>query len=162
MRLKLMRMLASAACWRATSLISKAKSQPRTSIPLVVGRVLAGADHLLELRCDLFHIADAHRGLDSADVDHAASREAVEPSSAINRRGAIKLEDELDIGPMAFVGLLRGFWCVLGELAGLPELPLVLAEVLHDEGANARDLQKPLARGVDGEAAKVAGDPASA
>jgi hypothetical protein len=40
MRLNCILMLADSACWRDTSLISKAKSQPRTSTPFVVGASL--------------------------------------------------------------------------------------------------------------------------
>ena len=46
--------------------------------------------------------------------------------------------------------------------ARLPQLPLVLAEVLHQERLDAFDVEQALAGGVDGEAAEVAGDPAAA
>ena len=40
-------------------------------------------------------------------------------------------------------------------------LALVLAEVLDDERLHAGDAEQALARGVDGEASEVAGDPAA-
>ena len=49
----------------------------------------------------------------------------------------------------------------LTELRRLPQLALVLAEVLHDEGRKVRNREEPLTRGVNREAAEVARDPAS-
>ena len=43
-----------------------------------------------------------------------------------------------------------------------PLLPLVCAEILDDERFHVLDAQQPLARGMNGEAAEVAGDPPAA
>ncbi len=84
----------------------------------------------------------------------------MQPGPAVERRGPVELEDELDVGTVALGCMFRSFRPVLGELAGLPQLPLVLAEVLDDEGPHVGDVEQPLAGGVDGEAAQIAGDPA--
>ena len=47
------------------------------------------------------------------------------------------------------------------ELPRLPQLPFVFAEILHDERPHVGNAEQPLAGGVDGEAAEVAGDPAA-
>jgi hypothetical protein len=52
-----------------------------------LGRVLAGADCASELGRDLGHITDAHRRIDSANVNHAPGFYAMQPSIAVNRRG---------------------------------------------------------------------------
>ena len=80
-------MFAAAACCLATSFNSKAKSQPSTSTPLVLGASLPVPMARLELGRDLRHVADAHRRIDSADVNHAAGFDAVQPSVAVKRRG---------------------------------------------------------------------------
>ena len=49
----------------------------------------------------------------------------------------------------------------VGELARLPQLSFVLAEVLHDERPHVGDAEEPLARGEDGEAPQIADDPAT-
>ncbi len=71
----------------------------------------------------------------------------------------VKLQDELDVGPVPLGRLLRRLGAVHREAAGLPLLAFVFTEVLHDERPHVGDAQQPFARGVDGEAAQVAGDP---
>ena len=60
---------------------------------------------------------------------------------------------------MALRRVCRRLWATDGELARLPELPFVLAEVLHHERTHVFDVEQTLAGGVDGETAQVAGDP---
>src|SRR5262249_5288369 len=123
---------------------------------------LAGADGPLELGGDVGHVAGGDGCLDAADVDQAAALGAAQPGVAVQRRGAVQPGDELRGGGVAPRGLFGRLGAVPGELAGLPELAFVLAQVLDDEGADPGDLQEALAGGVDGEAAQVAGDPAAA
>ena len=94
-------MFAAAACCLATSFNSKAKSQPSTSTPLVLGASLPGADGAPELGRDLRHVADADRRVDGADVDHAAGFDAMQPRVALQRRCIRELQNELDVGALA-------------------------------------------------------------
>jgi hypothetical protein len=95
-------------------------------------------------------------------MDEPAALGAVEPGVAVDRRGVVELEDEPEIGAVSLCSLLGCLGAFSGELAGLPELPFVLAEILDDERAHVWYLEEALAGGVDGEAAQVAGDPAAA
>ena len=63
----------------ATSFSSKAKSQPSTSTPLVVGASLPVPMAFLNSTAICCHVADADRRVDGADVDHAAGLDAVQP-----------------------------------------------------------------------------------
>ena len=71
-----------------------------------LGRVLAGADGAPELGRDLRHVADAHRRIDRADMDHAAGFDAVQPRVAVQRRCVGELQDELDVSALALRRLL--------------------------------------------------------
>jgi hypothetical protein len=81
--------------------------------------------------------------------------EAMQPGIALDRLGAVQIKDEAPVAGLRQRSLLR----FLAELRHLPGLPLVLAEVLHDERAHIRDREQPLAGRVNGEAAQIGGDP---
>ena len=121
------------------------------------GRVRAGAARLAELQRDLRHVAGRDGRIHRADVDHAAVLDAVQPRVPLEGPRAVELQDETAVVGDHGRGLRRA-----AELRRLPRLALVLAQVLDDERFDVRDAQQPLARGVDGEAAQVAGDPAAA
>src|SRR4051794_8061288 len=78
---------------------------------------------------------------------------AVQPGMAVERRGIVQAQDELDVSalarrlarPLTRPERQRGG---SRELPRLPELPLVLAEVLHDEGADTGDLQEATRSGA--------------
>ncbi len=59
------------------------------------------------------------------------------------------------------LGFDRGLPITARELPRLPQLPFVFAEILHDERPHVWYAEQPLAGGVDGEAAKLSGDPAA-
>src|SRR5581483_9456855 len=109
------------------------------------GRVAARADGLAQFEDDLRDVAEADRRVHAADVNHAPVLHSVQPDITGKRAGMVEVQDEIA------VGLLEGGGA-LTEFGLLPLLPLVLAEVLHDEGPDAFDAEQPLARGVDGEA----------
>ena len=148
-------MLACAACCLATSFSSKAKSQPSTSTPLIAGRVLAGAARLAELERDLRHVAGRDRRVHRADVHHAAVLDAVQPGVAVERPRAVEVQDEA-----AVVG---GHGRAPAPPRRTPPPARPGARTCPGSGrrtAHVRDAEQPLARGVDGEAPQVAGDPA--
>ena len=63
---------------------------------------------------------------------------------------------------MVFPLLIKeGGWGVV-KFGVHPLLPLVFAEVQHGEGLDLFDGEEALAGGMNGEAAKIAGDPAAA
>ena len=84
------------------------------------------------------------------------SLEAVQPGVALDRPGAVQLQDEAAIVGGHGRGLRRP-----AELRGLPRLALVFAQVLDHERFDVLDAEQTLAGGVDGEAPQVAGDPAA-
>jgi hypothetical protein len=71
----------------------------------------------------------------------------------------VELEDEVDVrSPKVIIVRLTSRRSP-EELVILPQLPLVLAQVLDDERLEPLDPEQPLAGGVDGEPPEVAGDP---
>ena len=123
-----------------------------------VGGGGAGAG-LPDLADDVLHVAQRNGRVYAADMHEAAVAHAVEPGVAVERLCAVEVQHEAAVGELGGGGLTL---VAVGELGGLPGLALVLAQVLHDERANALDAEQALARGVDGEAAEVGGDPAAA
>ena len=89
-------------------------------------------------------------------MHHAAVLDAVQPRVALEGPRAVELQDEAAVVGDHGRGLRRA-----AELRGLPRLALVFAQVLDDERFDVLDAEQPLARGVDGEAPQVAGDPAA-
>ena len=120
------------------------------------GRVRTGAARLAKLQRDLRHVAGRDGRIHRADMHHAAVLDAVQPRVALERPRAVELQDEAAVVGDHGRGLRRA-----AELRGLPRLALVFAQVLDDERFDILDAEQPLARGVDGEAPQVAGDPAA-
>ena len=75
------------------------------------------------------------------------------------RLRAVELEDE---GQVFVQGLLGDALALRAEGDALPVLPLVSAQVQDLEWIAALDAEQTLTRGVDGEAAQVTADPATA
>ena len=78
-----------------------------------------------------------------------------------DRRGVVKVQDELAVSRVALALLVDPVFAVCRKFGYLPSLALVFAKVLDDKGLHVRDGKQPLSRGVDGEAAQVASDPAA-
>ena len=73
------------------------------------GRVLARAHRLLEFDDHVLHVADRHRGLDPADVNHPPALDAVQPGPPGHRLGRVELQDEFDVlaVPLCIIGKAR-------------------------------------------------------
>ena len=93
---------------------------------------------------------------------HAARFRAVQPCVPTDRFRVVEAEDEVSVRSLALALFFETVCAVRGELSHLPGLPLVLAEVLNDEGLHAGDSQQSFAGCVDSESGKIAGNPASA
>src|ERR1035437_5110196 len=87
-------------------------------------------------------------------MHHTPSLNAVKPGITGDGLGMVKLQDETAVG-------LNPFFRVLTELCHLPQLALILAQVLNHKGLNIRNGEEALAGGVDGDAPQVSGDPAA-
>jgi len=116
-------------------------------------RVLARACHAAELGGNLRDIADADRRVHAANIDHPPVADPVQPGVAVQRLGAVQVQDKLAVGACQRLGIFP-------KLRRLPCLPLILAEVLDREGLDVFNAEEPLPGGVNGEASEVAGNPA--
>lgn len=108
------------------------------------GRALAGADGFFEFSGDLGDVAGGDGGVYGSDVHHASGLEAVQPRVASDRLGMIEFQNKfairLDFGFGRFA-----------ELGGLPDLALILPQILDDEGFYVRDGEQALSCGMDGK-----------
>ncbi len=64
-----------------------------------VGAFAAGLPHF---GGDGVHVGSGHRRVYCAHVDHASGFDAVQPDMAADRRGVVKLKDELAVVSFAF------------------------------------------------------------
>ena len=92
-------------------------------------------------------------------MDHRLAVFAVQVRQSYQRLRAVELEDEGQVFVQSLFGDALAF---RAEGDALPVLPLVLAKVQDLEWLAALDAEQALTRGVDGEAAQVAADPAAA
>src|SRR5207237_10823026 len=90
-----------------------------------------------------------NRSIYRANVYHAPGLEAVQPGVCVQRVGTIQIENKAAVTGLCQCSPLL----VLPKLSHLPGLTLILAKVLDDKGAHVRQGEKPLASGVNGEAA---------
>ena len=68
------------------------------------------------------------------------------PAIAINRGCMVELQDEIAVTQLEIRSL-----CRVSKLGGLPGLPLVLAQVLHNERLHVVDREEPLAGSMNSE-----------
>jgi hypothetical protein len=142
--------------------MSRANSQPSTSTAGFCGELGPLPAGFPDFGGDGVHVGAGHRRIHCSHVHHASGLDAVQPNVAADRRGVVKLKDEFAVGGSRVLFCSSSLsLAVGGKLGDLPLLALVFAQVLHDEGLHIGDAEQALARGVDGEASEVAGDPAA-
>jgi hypothetical protein len=73
---------------------------------------------------------------------HAAAFDAVQPGVAADRRGVVKLKDELAVGSLAFSLLFESVFAIRRKLGDLPFLAFVLAQVLDNERLDVRNTEQ--------------------
>ena len=125
----------------------------------LLGRVGAFAAGFPDFGGDGVHVGAGDGRVHGGNVHHASGFHAVQPDVAADRSGVVKLQDKLAVGGFAFFLFRQPVFAVRGELSDLPLLALVFAEILDNERFNIGDSEQAFARGVDGEASKIAGNP---
>src|SRR5207302_1421357 len=100
------------------------------------------------------HLAQSNRRINRTNMDQPPSLHTMYPAIAINRACMVELQDKIAITQLE-ISSLR--W--ISKLGGLPRLPLVLTQVLHNKRSYVVDREQPLARSVYGKASQITGNP---
>ena len=91
-------------------------------------------------------------------MHHPTRLNAMQPRMPVHRGSMIQVEDETSVSGFRSRCSSRCL-SVRWELSGLPRLAFIFAEILDNERFHAGNGEQALARGVDGKAAEVAGNP---
>ncbi len=122
----------------------------QAELPLPTQHVEPDVPGGLRLVEGVLDLGGAHRRIDRADVDRPGAHRSVEHGEAVDGHSAVEPDEKVEVGLVLRTGRRL-----------LPDLALVPAEVGDDEGLAAGEVEQALARGVDGEAAEIDGDPAA-
>lgn len=114
----------------------KGEIPPQDVYTVRLRRVLPRADRAPKLGRDLRDVANADGSVHGSHMEHAAAFQPMQPYVALERSGFREFQDEVDIGPLPFRGLVAAN---VAELRAGPLLALIFAEVLDDEWAHIRD-----------------------
>ncbi len=120
----------------------------------VVGASAPRAHRALELGDDAGHVADGDGASTAPTCTMRPCLDAVQPDVAGDGLGAVQVEDEAAVAPAARASALSP------NSAACHTCRSYLPRFWTTKGRTFGDRQQPLAGGVDGEAAQVAGDPA--
>ena len=130
----------------------------KARLPLPTKNMQLGLVQPPTLFCGKCDFVAGDRRIHCADVHHRLALLAVQVRKARHWLGTVQCEDESPVlGERS-----RGDGLALRTKGDtLPVPPLVLAQVQDIERSAAFETEQPLARGVDGEAAQVAANPAT-
>ena len=118
-----------------THLVQLEGEVPAQYVDLVAARTSSFSSSLPELTSDRLDVTFNDWASTEPNVDKSPGSETMQPGIARKLIGAIEIEDETPIARLSG----RGRLIVRTKLGRLPSLPLVFAEVLHDERPHVGD-----------------------